>query len=296
MAGNRAVEHLREHFERLQLPSTEVARSLLINLQQQAASQAQPQTATASAATLLEKSSQEDQVASWLTAHGISDSWELTPALVDSNLSPECLDTVAEQVGAESLSSTLTWIASTLAIDGLLREIKHCTTRISQMVGAVKAYSYMDQAPLQEVDIHEGISCTLLMLRHKIKPGITVCREYDQTLPHICVYGSALNQVWTHVIDNAIDAMDGQGQLQIRTARENAQILVEIIDSGSGIPPEIQSRIFEPFFTIKGVGQGTGLGLSVSYRIVVEIHKGSIRVLSKPGKTCFQVRLPLKQC
>ncbi|MDM9584048.1 ATP-binding protein [Nostoc sp. GT001] len=150
----------------------------------------------------------------------------------------------------------------------------------------------MDQAPMQEVDIHQGVESTLTILGHKLKGGISLTRDYDRSLPLILVYGSELNQVWTNLIDNAIDAMSGQGQIRIRTARENKCVLVEIANNGPAIPPEIQERIFEPFFTTKGVGQGTGLGLVISYRIV-EKHKGEIRLFSEPGNTRFQVILPI---
>jgi len=177
---------------------------------------------------------------------------------------------------------------------GLLEEIEQSTAHISELVNAIKDYSYMDQAPLQEVDIHEGLEATLIILRHKLR-GTVVTREYDYNLPRISAYGSELNQVWTNLIDNAIDAVGGQGQIWLRTWRQDGQVLVEIADNGPGIPPEIQPRIFEPFFTTKGVGQGTGLGLVTSYRTVVGKHKGDIHVFSQPGDTRFQVRLPLHQ-
>ena len=151
----------------------------------------------------------------------------------------------------------------------------------------------MDRAPLQEVDVHEGLENTLTILGHKLKGSVVVMREYDRSLPRICVYGSELNQVWTNLIDNAIDAMGGRGQIWVRTSQENDHVLVDIADNGPGIPPEIQSRIFEPFFTTKGVGEGTGLGLDIAYRIVVRRHQGDIRVVSKPGDTRFQVSLPI---
>jgi len=175
---------------------------------------------------------------------------------------------------------------------GLLAEIEQSTARISELVDAIKDYSYMDQAPLQEVDIHAGLESTLIILRHK-KADVIVTREYDPQLPRIIAFGSELNQVWTNLIDNAIDAVGQQGQIWLRTWLAGDQILVEIADNGHGIPPEIQPRIFQPFFTTKGVGQGTGLGLVTSYRTVVGKHRGDIRVFSQPGDTRFQVRLPL---
>ena len=151
----------------------------------------------------------------------------------------------------------------------------------------------MDRAPLQDVDVHQGLESTVTILSHKLKGGVTVVREYDRNLPRIVGYGGALNQVWTNLIDNAIDAMQGQGKIWLRTWQERDHIVVEIADNGSGIPLNIQSRIFEPFFTTKGVGQGTGLGLDVTYRIVVGKHHGDINFTSKPGDTCFRVRLPI---
>ena len=164
---------------------------------------------------------------------------------------------------------------------------------ISDMVKALKSYAYMDQAPQQEVDIHDGIEDTLTIMRHRLTQAIAVRREYDRSLPRLQVYGSELNQVWTNIIDNAVDAMEGCGDLVISTRREGDYAVVEITDSGPGIPPEIQSRLFEPFFTTKPVGQGTGLGLDIAYRIVVNRHGGTILVNSQPRATTFQVRLPL---
>lgn len=177
----------------------------------------------------------------------------------------------------------------------LLSEIEQNSAQLSQLVKAIKEYSYMDQAPLQEVDVHEGLENTLTILQHKIKGDVIVTREYDRNLPRISAYGSELNQVWTNLIDNAIDAIGGKGQIWLRTWREQNQVFVEIADDGTGIPPEIQHRIFELFFTTKGVGQGNGLGLVTSYRTIVGKHHGDISVSSQPGNTRFQVRLPINQ-
>ena len=181
-----------------------------------------------------------------------------------------------------------------LTIGRLIGEIENSTKRISDLVGAIKEYSYMDQAPLQEVDIHHGIESTLTILGHRLKQGVTVIRDYDPDLPRVSAYGGELNQIWTNLIDNAIDAMDGKGELRIRSKRNLDRVLVEIGDNGPGIPPEIQARIFDPFFTTKGVGQGTGLGLDTACRIARK-HHGDIRVVSKPGDTRFQVDLPITQ-
>jgi signal transduction histidine kinase len=195
----------------------------------------------------------------------------------------------------------LSWLEATLSGVGLLQEIKLSSTRISELVTAMKDYSYMDRAPLQEVDVHEGIESTLKILSYKLKQGVVVKREYGD-LPRICAYGRQLNQVWTNLIDNAIDATGGKGNIWIRTSQEGdspngdnsgSRILVEIADDGTGIPPDIQPRIFEQFFTTKEVGKGTGLGLDIARRIVVGQHKGDIRFDSQPGNTRFQVRLPI---
>jgi signal transduction histidine kinase len=175
----------------------------------------------------------------------------------------------------------------------LLDEIEQSTQHISKIVQAAKDYAYLDRAPLQETDIHEGLENTLRILGHRLGTGIIVKREYDHSLPPVCVYGSELNQVWTHLIENAIEAMAGRGEIVVRTSNVEDRILVEIIDSGPGIPSEIQPYIFEQFFTTKDTGQGTGLGLPIAYRVVVDRHQGQLLVDSKPGRTCFRVFLPV---
>jgi len=198
------------------------------------------------------------------------------------------------------VSEVLGRVAALLTAAALVHEIEHSTARISELVKAIKEYSYMDQAPEQEVDIHTGLDSTLTIMAYKIKrANVAVVREYDRSVPRICAYGSELNQVWTNLIDNAVDAMNTNGngsasQLTVRTAHDPMGVLVEIADTGSGIPPEVQSRIYDPFFTTKPVGEGTGLGLDAVSRIVRK-HRGDIRVDSKPGDTRFQVRLPLSR-
>ncbi|MBW4672840.1 MAG: cyclic nucleotide-binding domain-containing protein [Desmonostoc geniculatum HA4340-LM1] len=241
---------------------------------------------------LLAQSDREQDLTAWLDLHNVPDGWKIVSSLVRGGLDTQSLDTIVEHLSPESLAEVLAWLEATLTGIELLDEIDQSSGRISELVKAIKEYSYMDQAPMQEVDIHQGLESTLTILGHKLKGGITLTRNYDQNLPLISVYGSELNQVWTNLIDNAIDAMSGQGQIRIRTARENNCVLVEIANNGPAIPPEIQERIFEPFFTTKGVGQGTGLGLVISYRIV-EKHKGEIRLFSEPGNTHFQVILPM---
>lgn len=242
----------------------------------------------------LTQSDREDELADWLADRGVDNGWKLAPTLVAAGLDAECLQKmVKEDVSADTLSSILVWLETTLSTAGLVQQVEQSTDRISRLVKAVKEYSYMDQAPLQTVDVHEGLENTLTILSYKLKQkSVVVNREYDRQLPHLEAYGSELNQLWTNLIDNAIDAVDKAGQIWLRTWLESDRLHVEIADNGVGIPPEIQGRIFEPFFTTKEVGRGTGIGLVTSYRIVVR-HNGDIRVFSQPGDTRFQVRLPL---
>jgi signal transduction histidine kinase/energy-coupling factor transporter ATP-binding protein EcfA2 len=241
----------------------------------------------------LTQSDKEDEVTDWLEAHDVSNAWKLAPTLVSAGIDAEKLDTLADNIPEDCLSNVLIWLEAALAAGGLINDIEQSTSRISQLVKAIKGYSYMDQAPLQEIDLHDGIENTLLILNY-LKKGVIVNREYDRTLPRICAYANELNQVWTNLIDNAIYAMNGKGELTICTYRENSCLVVEIADTGMGIPPAIQTRIFEPFFTTKGVEQGTGLGLEIAYRIIVKRHKGDIHFESKPGNTRFRVSLPIK--
>jgi signal transduction histidine kinase len=244
----------------------------------------------------LTESDKEEQIISWLETHGVTDSWKLAQSLVALELDSVHLDTIKNNLPSESLSDVLSWLDARFSSVVLLNEIQQSTARILELVKAIKTYSYMDQAPVQEIDIHEGLDSTLIILRHKLKSSnITVTREYDRTLPRISAYGSELNQVWTNIIDNAIDAIgERHGNIWVRTKQEDNNIVVEVADDGPGIPQDIQSRIFEQFFTTKSIGKGTGLGLSISYRIVVEIHKGDIRFTSRPGDTRFEIRLPIK--
>ncbi len=242
----------------------------------------------------LAQSDQEETLATWIESQGVPEGWRLAPILVSARLDVGQLETLQVKVGPGAFASALAWIEGMLTVLTVLRTIDHSSTRIFDLIKAIKAYSYMDQTPVQDVDIHEGLENTLIILGHKLK-DITVIREYDRSLPRITVYGSELNQVWTNVIDNAIDAMHGRGKLWIRTRRELEWVFVEIADNGPGIPPEIQSRIFEPFFTTKGVGAGSGMGLDIAYRIIVDRHHGNLSVTSKPGDTCFEVCLPIHQ-
>jgi signal transduction histidine kinase len=252
----------------------------------------------ASACTALDaltRSDREERLSDALTAAGVANPWELTSDLVDAGLKPEHLNEIGEAVGASAIEAVLTRIACLLSLYRLSADVEDSTARISDLVRAIKEYSWMDQAPEREIDIHTLLESTLTILKHRLKGEIEVERLYDSNLPRICAHGGELNQVWTNLINNAIDAMlgtSGEKKLVIRTATRAQGILVEILDTGPGIPAEIQDRIFEPFFTTKPQNQGMGLGLDLVYRIVQK-HHGDIRFESRPGRTCFQVRLPL---
>ena len=241
----------------------------------------------------LARSDREESIAAWLDDRGIPESYDAAGTLVDAGVDAAWLETVAQRVPPEALPGVLRVITVTAAAGALVDQVERSTMRVSELVDAIKSYSYMDQAPLQEVDVHEGLESTLTMLGHKLRAGITVARDFDRSLPRICASGSDLNQVWTHLIDNAVDAMDADGQLRLLTRLGGEDVVIEIGDDGHGIPPEIQSRVFEPFFTTKEVGAGSGLGLDIVYRIVVTQHYGDITLRSTPGDTMFTVRLPI---
>jgi signal transduction histidine kinase len=251
------------------------------------------QLASVPARDALEQSDIEQDIASWLGRHNISDGSRLASGLVEAGVEATALEKLRAAFRDELLSHILARVVSSVGSERLTREIEASTGRISELVRAIKEYTYMDQAPEQEVDVHRGIESTLTMLKFRLKHGVEVKREFDTTLPRIFAHGSELNQVWTNLIDNAIDAMSGKGELRIRTSRELDFLLVEIIDNGSGIPETVKPHIFDPFFTTKGVGEGTGMGLDTVYRIV-RAHRGEISFDSQPGRTNVQVRLPLR--
>jgi len=241
----------------------------------------------------LEASDCEDAITAWLDGHGVTAGWDLAATFVQAGLDTGWLDHVASTVEDSALDGTLHWLNCTVETELLMNEIADSTTRISTLVGAAKQYSQLDRAPYQVVDVHELLDSTLLMLGGKIPDEVTVVKDYASGLPAIPAYAAELNQVWTNLIDNAVSAMNGAGTLTVRTGLDRDQIFVEFGDTGPGVPPEIAGRIFEPFFTTKPVGEGTGLGLDISWRIVVNKHHGDLRVESAPGDTRFRVRLPL---
>jgi signal transduction histidine kinase len=239
----------------------------------------------------------EDELSAWLDDHGIDDAWDLAPPLVAAGVNTDWLDEVAETVPTTLLADGLHWVTYALETEQLMVEIEDSTGRISALVGAAKQYSQMDRAAHQDIDVRDGLKSTLIMLSHKIskRGNITVVKDFDDSLPAIPAHPAELNQVWTNLIDNAIYAMPDGGTLTVRTSQEDGWVLVEICDTGVGIPEEMQQKIFEPFFTTKPVGEGTGLGLDISYRVIAQRHGGDLRVKSRPGDTRFQVRLPLTE-
>jgi signal transduction histidine kinase len=234
----------------------------------------------------------EDQIDSLFRSHGQDDLWMLAAALARRNIRPEVLESLFENLGPETARAALVRIAASVEVANLLHEIESSTSRISDLVHAIKEYTYMDQAAIQNVDVVKSLENTLTILNHKLKQGIAVQRDYQKVPLLVNSFGSELNQVWTNIIDNAIDAMHGKGELRVRTYRDDGCVVVEIGDNGPGIPADVQPHIFEPFFTTKRVGEGTGLGLDTVQRIVKK-HRGNIQVTSKPGDTCFQVWLPV---
>ena len=239
----------------------------------------------------LEKIDLVDQLQVWLEANGVEAAWELAPAMVNFGWNSESLERLR---GVTFFDLSIQWLGTGSLMKGALSEVQQTTERISQIVQAMKAYTYLDQAPLLEVDVHEGLENTLVIMQHKLKQGVIVKREYAHNLPHIEAYASELNQVWTNIIDNAVDAMNGKGEILLRTYEEDGHVIVEIIDNGPGIPEEIQSRIYEPFFTTKPPGKGTGLGLHISHDIIANRHHGQLLVEAKPGETKFKTVLPIQ--
>ena len=236
----------------------------------------------------------EEQIDSLLRSHGQRDLWQLASDLAHKNFKPAALEHLFAALDADTARAALVRISASLEIADLLHQIESSTSRISELVGAIKEYTFMDQSPVQNVDIVKTLETTLTILNHKLKRGVTVQRDYQKIPLLVNSFGSELNQIWTNIIDNAIDAMGGKGELRVRTHREDDCVVVEIGDNGPGISPAVRPHIFEPFFTTKAVGQGTGLGLDTVQRIVRK-HRGNIQVHSEPGDTRFQVRLPLSE-
>jgi signal transduction histidine kinase len=293
-AAKRAAAQLRDILKRIKDASHELGRRELTPAQKSEiekleASFVQRDEPPPDALTI---SDLEDQIDSLLRSHGQNDLWQLAADLAQRGIQPSALESLFENLDPATARAALVRIAAVVEVASLLKEIESSTARISDLVHAIKEYTYMDQSPVQNVDIVKSLETTLTILNHKLKRGVTVQRNYQPIPLLVNSFGSELNQVWTNLIDNAIDAMNGNGELRVRTYRDDGCVVVEIHDNGSGISPEVETHIFEPFFTTKGVGEGTGLGLDTVQRIVKK-HRGTIQVTSKPGDTLFQVWLPL---
>jgi signal transduction histidine kinase len=295
-AAKRATSQLRDVLKKIKSASLELGRRDLTSVQRAEIEKLETSFTQSDGPPpdALTVSDLEDQVDSLLRSHGQDDLWQLAADLARRNIRPEALESLFAALDAGTARAALVRIAASVEIAGLLNEIESSVARISDLVGAIKEYTYMDQAAVQNVDIVKSLETTLTILNHKLKRGVTVLRDYERIPLLVNSFGSELNQVWTNIIDNAIDAMGGQGQLRIRTYRSDDCVVVEIGDNGPGISPEVEPHIFEPFFTTKGVGEGTGLGLDTVQRIVKK-HRGNIQVTSEPGDTRFQIWLPLAE-
>jgi signal transduction histidine kinase len=299
-AARRAAQTLMEAMENVRAASlkllqhsfSEAQRVAMLQFEQEVMKQTASRADQSS--DPLEFSDREEAVTNWLQRHAVSEPYKIASLLADSRVSPQKLDALAATTGEATVGYVLHRIAALITVYGLVQEIDNSTRRISDLVTAIKRYSYMDQGALQEVNLQEDLENTLKIFGNRLKNGITVIRDYDPQLPRVCAYGGELNQVWTNLIDNAIDAMNGKGELRVRALHESGCAIVEIGDNGPGIPPDVQGRVFDPFFTTKKVGEGTGLGLDTALRIIRK-HHGSIDLKSQPGDTRFRVRLPFKQ-
>ncbi len=295
-AVRRAADNLRERLPALQAHIVELGRLGLSGQQITDLLDYQRQWSRASIErpilSPMEQSDLEEAIGTRLEDHGIERAWDLAPIFVTAGVTAAKIDAFAAKFPPQSLGAVLHWLGTALDTTSLLDDIQLSTQRISDLVQAIKSYTYRDQGKVHDVDLNRDLDVTLKVLKHKLKQGsIAVVRQFDPHLPIIQARGSELNQVWTNLIDNAIDALGGTGQIQIITRREQGFVMVEVADNGPGIPADIRPRIFEPFFTTKEVGSGTGLGLDISYRIIQE-HQGTIEVLSEPGQTRFIVRIP----
>jgi signal transduction histidine kinase len=240
----------------------------------------------------LELAEREDEVAAWLEGHGVGNPWDLAPDLAAAGVSAGWCDQVAEAIRAEALGPALSWVAATGSLATVISEVKEATRRVSELVASVRSYSQTGRASRQVLDITEGIDSSLVMLGHKLRDGITVVRDFDADLPRVDAYPGELNQLWTNLIDNAADAMDGNGTLRITARASGDLVVVELTDTGPGMPPEVAARAFEAFYTTKDVGKGTGLGLDIARRIAVERHHGTIEIDSSGRGTTMRVTLP----
>jgi len=295
-AAKRAASQLRETLFRIRDASLELGRKNLAPEQRAYIEKLEDSLVNSDdpPPDVLTQSTLEEELDSLLRSHGQNDLWQLAADLARKRLPTETLESLFNELGPDVARAALIRIASLVDIANQLNKIESSTSLISDLVRAIKEYTYMDQAPVQNVDVVRSLENTLTILNHKLKKGIVVQREYESVPLLVNSFGSELNQVWTNIIDNAIDAMKGKGKLRVRTYREDGCVVVEIADNGPGIPAEVEPHIFEPFFTTKKVGEGTGLGLDTVQRIIRR-HQGDVQVESKPGDTRFQIYLPLSE-
>jgi signal transduction histidine kinase len=296
-AASRTVDELGQSCDALLAALTRLASDDISAAQFSALDELRRSAVAPGPTDALELADRESDLALWLEGHGVPDAWGIASGLVAGGIDAAWCERAHEALGDDALRPGLEWVSATMSSKTLLSELKDAVSRISDLVAAVRSYSQMDRASAQRVDVRDGLESTVTMLGHKLKGGVDVVREYAD-LPEIDAYAGELNQVWTNLIDNAVDAMDGQGTLTLRTRTEGEWVIVEIADTGGGMPPEVVARAFEPFFTTKDVGKGTGLGLDIARRIVVERHGGLIDIDSpahEGGKgTVMRVSLPLK--
>ncbi len=295
-AARRATQQLREAFPKLSQAERSIAQLALTGLQSKAMTEVDEQARERAGGPIdlnpTTRSDREQELEDLLDGFGLEDSWQISPGLVDLGYNAERIERLAETFNPEQLECVLVWLSRRYEVHSLMGEIGHGAERVAEIVTAMRSYTYLDQAPVQNVNLHEGLDNTLIILTNKLKVGVTVRREYADDLPNIEAYGSELNQIWTNLIDNAIYAMDGRGEITLRTFQRDEHVVIEVEDNGSGIPAGVQGRIFDPFFTTKAPGDGTGLGLNTTFNIVQK-HGGRIEVESEPGRTRFTVELPL---
>ena len=299
-ATRRSAEDLREDFAKLRSLGWKLAQAAARGELAPSALEALGRRVAATSAAgapapldTLEESAREEELALWLEDLGLDDAWDLAPTFADAGLRTGDLEALVEPIPPGPRADALRYLGAVIGVSGLLDDVERSAGRVSEIVRMMEGYSYMDQAPLQDVDINRSLQDTVSVLGYKLG-GVEVGLDLDPTLPRVAAYGGELNQVWTALLANAIDAVGGGGRVGVRTTCEKDLVLVEVSDDGPGIPEPIRGRIFEPFFTTKDVGSGTGLGLDVSYRIVVGRHGGDIHVVSEPGDTRFEVRLPVR--
>jgi signal transduction histidine kinase len=292
-AATRAVDALQDTYDTLLTSLLHLTEGALSSEQFSAIEALRREVDPASMSTQpLEVADREEELLDWLDAHDVDNSWRIAPPLAVVGVDVAWCERVAQVLDAGALEPGFEWMSSTLAATALLSEIKEATARVSDLVAMVKSYSQLDRASLQTIDVTEGIESTLVILGDRLH-GIGVVREYAGDFPRIEAIPGELNQVWTNLIDNAIDAMQGHGTLRVSTRAEDDRVVIEVADTGAGIPEHVQARAFEPFFTTKEVGKGTGLGLDISRRIVEERHHGEILIASQPGETILTVKLPM---